>query len=1480
MGSSEDMHRQRDELPKQQQEHQQEEQPHGHHGQQRRRLPQRNRRHGLHRSSSLPLILLAFVCWTSTGVTNASEVTTCPNGGSQSATTTTDTSTSTDTTPDQCTTAPMNSTTFTTYSPRHLDHGVLDWIASQPGAYYNRKQIMDERDGLVGIYAIESIAKGELLCRIPWEWTLQGEEDEYEQLSCPLVASLIQHMALGETSKYGPYIQYVKNQPDHQLPSVWSKSGQELMLKILGQTREENWDRGDDDDENENLESPSARPPRSLAHHFPPQGMLSWIEGDFRNICKMDQRGDKAALLALMRADDSMMIPGYDFVSTVPQTMYRGFEWWNLITMPSSSSALPLADEPMSYLIHHLPLFSSFLIHLPVVTNETTNLSTIIEMVHGTMPIPKSYIIRHMKRERYEIFKPANRYTSVTIYVPIVEDVLRGTVQQVSVVLHGERMSRPVRQSYDPMSSTKLTNVSSTGTASSTILWSSPPKKEMFRDYGFTEAFPQRWHYVDFNLIEFDLDIGKNDTTYVVEWLRRPKTRDAIETNHAWLRNQVRRLERVWYLDYGHGNRKGSGSHHSESIITDKPDDISQFEWDMTWSFQRANLVALNAAIQTLSSTDSKVEVTILPRDDIDILHLYHPLDDDSETWKRIDTESMECTLNEFDFDDYTNIDRYNGFLQRIDISESETDTCLDRNGRLHVCSSFRPTYYEYFVHPVASLLNIVRRVLIMANGASFLLHEIMKYSPTLEYVMVMEPDPAMTRLSQQHFHVSPHWDDPRVQWWFGDVGAALTLLSEDQWKSFDFVLIDLPKTSFVTIFRNDITPLDLIHEKGIVVSHTNQWQEFSNIFPYTARMVYKPTEYCHHTLTVASPTIDFMRAPAKNHRLKDTFAYDSNVMMETKRRRELIHDWQSGFVNNKDSSRLHHQTPRVSEHISEPLGVLEVLELGKVNTKGDLEAWASPIMAALKQLGHDVLSTTKTASTHSMFLDLQDGYILITAPLNKAKTLSLDIYWSSDTRSLTAIRTAIVQALGASILSVYRLVSDGNVTPAVRSSISASDTKRSNLPLTASQEMDQLRMINLVLNETIFKFPGRSDNVILAVCESLELCLARDLTRDVDTAKTVYFLEMCGNGGTSELGVEEILQCERKSREWLKVTLTDKGLKARAIILDGMLSRASLQVFDAIVNDDPATAWRTWILHQNILVALPSSSGNLSIPHRMFSDRFHHTSIGVKFPSSFGHSHSSHAPALAEYTFRHSEVQSSFEVCVVVQGVANTVTTLPTLETMWNEMTLKAEETFPYRVEIRLMQGGPIRVDGKTIDEEFSETRYKSIRQPTFPDRIQASFYMLAPPSQTTTSVETVMKEATSVLQSMSLDPVKMLVTGGNTVLLEFKNGHLILRKNGSRYNFDLYNLCLGDFGIEDENCSPQSSQEFISRLLLTVKKTSTDWVIGGLDYLPRGPSPNMMFSPWTQSDLLTTHKGKVEEKQKDVDEDVEDDDDDEDDE
>lgn len=225
----------------------------------------------------------------------------------------------------------LDSTCENSYSPNGLDRGILSWMHNLPGGFYNPKlefRHSDPKDptSLAGIFAKERLVEGDLLCRVPWEYIISSPLDEIEgeQLECPMLRVLSRELQLGKFSKFGPYVEYLNTQPMHQLPSVWSPEAQDLLLQVMGQTREQNhiYDFVLDRDLD--------------AFSFPPLRMVGWMD-EWHDRCNgndNDTWGKRAALMALLRADDYMMIPAYDFFN------HRNGEWHN-------------ADTKTEFGVHH-----------------------------------------------------------------------------------------------------------------------------------------------------------------------------------------------------------------------------------------------------------------------------------------------------------------------------------------------------------------------------------------------------------------------------------------------------------------------------------------------------------------------------------------------------------------------------------------------------------------------------------------------------------------------------------------------------------------------------------------------------------------------------------------------------------------------------------------------------------------------------------------------------------------------------------------------------------------------------------------------------------------------------------------------------------------------------------------------------------------------------------------------------------------------
>ena len=117
------------------------------------------------------------------------------------------------------------------------------------------------------------------------------------------------------------------------------------------------------------------------------------------------------------------------------------------------------------------------------------------------------------------------------------------------------------------------------------------------------------------------------------------------------------------------------------------------------------------------------------------------------------------------------------------------------------------------------------------------LLHECLKY-PNVELVLGLELDQRNVRESLGRFKTQPHFDDPRVQWWFGDAAKSLTLLPRDWFGTFDLVMVDLSETGMSISVNSDLDIFGalalLLKPEGIMVKNEDYFGQMSKYFDYS----------------------------------------------------------------------------------------------------------------------------------------------------------------------------------------------------------------------------------------------------------------------------------------------------------------------------------------------------------------------------------------------------------------------------------------------------------------------------------------------------------------------------------------------------------------------------------------------------------------------------------------------------------------------
>lgn len=202
---------------------------------------------------------------------------------------------------------------------------------------------------------------------------------------------------------------------------------------------------------------------------------------------------------------------------------------------------------------------------------------------------------------------------------------------------------------------------------------------------------------------------------------------------------------------------------------------MKQPEWDAIWEFHEAYSMALKRAVLHLHNLILEEEQKLATAS-ISSERVCRTLDnwEDHYTDFQVELDHLaynnpDCASSELvDFFTYQEYERERSNYQEMlwQYREEDDDTCLHLDGMLQICSSYRPHYHEFFVHFPARYMQSVKRVIFLGSGDAMLLHEILKY-PQLEKVVGLELDQTVTRKSFKHFQTQPHYDDPRVEWWY-----------------------------------------------------------------------------------------------------------------------------------------------------------------------------------------------------------------------------------------------------------------------------------------------------------------------------------------------------------------------------------------------------------------------------------------------------------------------------------------------------------------------------------------------------------------------------------------------------------------------------------------------------------------------------------------------------------------------------------------
>jgi len=524
---------------------------------------------------------------------------------------------------------------------------------------------------------------------------------------------------------------------------------------------------------------------------------------------------------------------------------------------------------------------------------------------------------------------------------------------------------------------------------------------DMFRDYGFVEKFPQRWIF-DENF-KFDIDEKQDGSGELQIFWHGPKSR---RHSDVFLTQRLQKLEK------------------SSKMLMNKGNKVSQQEVDAMKEYIEALNYALTMALNDVGGRD--LDDCLDGRSDCKpSIDRYDLLDEDED-----EIEGNEVCDNDeiMEFNDYTMAVEVSTHYQDLYFKHNPTtkDTCLDIGDTVQICSNYRPHYHELVTHYPARFVEKVERVLWVGGGDSMLLHEILKY-PDIQLAVGLELDQTVTRGSFLHFGSQPHWDNEKVEWWFGDATKSLMMLPEEYFASFDMVLVDLSETVMSLSVTDHLDVFEalslLLKPEGIMVKNEHYFETMYDVFNYTVELHYHDVPIiCSQALSISSSHIDFAKRNFTDH------GVETHLLKQVDYGKEHLHHFGRNIAGVQRPHKLYHDTEKdATEQKSSP-GILMILEAENVNT--DIESaedLGKAIGEALDNNGFESKLTILNEFDSMAVLVFTEGFVSARY-WPEHQYCAYDLHMWSSFEKQNELRKILLGVVGAPIetSSQFRIVAGG----------------------------------------------------------------------------------------------------------------------------------------------------------------------------------------------------------------------------------------------------------------------------------------------------------------------------------------------------------------------------------------------------------------------------------------------------------------------
>eukprot|EP00980_Cylindrotheca_fusiformis_P003503 scaffold781_cov132-Cylindrotheca_fusiformis.AAC.22 len=626
-------------------------------------------------------------------------------------------------------------------------------------------------------------------------------------------------------------------------------------------------------------------------------------------------------------------------------------------------------------------------------------------------------------------------------------------------------------------------------------------------------------------VVEWDFDDSENSMDYLTSF------------EGQQLGKELRRIKRIRNIEW---------------IKPPSTYQIPQDEWDSIWAFHQAYQFALEAAVK---------DIGIIEATEIEGNEHYSPLRSypDATVYNELDCESSEL----IDFMNYEEFETKQSNYQTMLWQKRDDDTCLHLDDMLQICSSYRPHYHEFFVHFPAQYVENVRRVIFLGSGDAMLLHEILKY-PELEKVVGLELDQDITRTSFRYFQTQPHYDDPRVEWWYGDATKTLPLLPKDYWASFDLVLVDLSETvvSMDVTGKHDILDVleNLLKPEGVILENELYIDKFMDHFDHTIHIFYGSPKVCTQVLTLSSNKVDFLHHPIKDHGVE---AYLVKPPKDDEDRFRYIHDYVKRDATEEECSKM--SKGEVVQ--GRTAGILEVVNYEDVLLVPE-KNMEQTLFSIVRKHGFIPLSVPKVTIDNVAVVVMAEGYVLVRSWPEK-RYCAVDIHLWGKFSKRNDVRLALREAFQSETVSDYRIVVGGMYG----STSLESDEDEMGVRFFQNRNCDESKIVpedalvnqttlEILSEETLALLEGRKI-VLAVVCgfDGQDDCIASKMGLNVDALLTVWTCPELSSYDNS-IDAKSMFECERRVMEQL-----EDSPPLDMILFDDSVWLPMFQIFDSILS-------------------------------------------------------------------------------------------------------------------------------------------------------------------------------------------------------------------------------------------------------------------------------------------------------------------------